>query len=253
MPTTTLPTDKHSVQQRFNHWQDFALRMARTCYARSRRPTSRWIVSVVEEFFDSFEEDAIPCIVDWDNSGEYLEGNPSRRREYNATYCGCNGFRHNNSGIPNPQCPECRGRGIHQAWESPYAVGDMMALYLDEYQGYAPRCKACREYDDEAECRCDEISDLYYQQWDDQWGGPVHCCIRAGLDCAFEPSMGVIGFTAGDIRCMYPEGVPDWVKGDGPWDTIPIMGVVSGVGFVPGKPEVNGTFDELPDTASLWL
>ncbi|NTG07179.1 hypothetical protein [Rhizobium rhizogenes] len=39
----------------------------------------------------------------------------------------------------------------------------------------------------------------------------VSCCIRAGLDCASEPSCGVIGFTVGDLRRMYPEGVPDWV------------------------------------------
>lgn len=39
----------------------------------------------------------------------------------------------------------------------------------------------------------------------------VSCCIRAGLDCASSPSAGVLGFTVGDLRRMYPEGVPDWV------------------------------------------
>ena len=39
----------------------------------------------------------------------------------------------------------------------------------------------------------------------------VSCCIRAGLDRASRPSGGVIGFTVGDLRRMYPEGLPDWV------------------------------------------
>lgn len=39
----------------------------------------------------------------------------------------------------------------------------------------------------------------------------VSCCIRAGLDCASSPSGGVLGFTVGDLRAMYPEGLPDWV------------------------------------------
>lgn len=38
----------------------------------------------------------------------------------------------------------------------------------------------------------------------------VSCCIRAGLDCASQPSAGVLGFTVGDLRRMYPEGIPDW-------------------------------------------
>ncbi|MCL6653527.1 hypothetical protein A6R70_14640 [Agrobacterium rubi] len=39
----------------------------------------------------------------------------------------------------------------------------------------------------------------------------VSCCIRAGLDLASSPSGGVLGFTVGDLRAMYPEGLPDWV------------------------------------------
>ena len=39
----------------------------------------------------------------------------------------------------------------------------------------------------------------------------VSCCIRAGLDMASEPSAGVVGFTVGDLRRMYPFGLPAWV------------------------------------------
>ena len=114
-------------------------------------------------------------------------------------------------------------------------------MFLDNYEGYAPRCRVCATYSDDSECRCQEIEDLYHEQWQDQWGGPVHCCIRAGLDFASAPSAGVIGFTAGDLRRMYPEGVPDWV-------------------FPPGEQlqywpdgELNGTFEELSDTAQVVL
>jgi hypothetical protein len=91
------------------------------------------------------------------------------------------------------------------------------------------------------ECRCDEVDFLAYEQFSDQWLGPVRCCIRAGIDFACEPSAGVLGFTAGTVRRMYPDGVPDWV-------------------FPPDErlhywltDKVNGTFAELPDEAQVVL
>lgn len=39
----------------------------------------------------------------------------------------------------------------------------------------------------------------------------VSCCIRAGLDVALTPSAGVLGWTVGDLRRMYPLGLPAWV------------------------------------------
>lgn len=38
----------------------------------------------------------------------------------------------------------------------------------------------------------------------------VQCCLRAGLDIASAPSAGVLGFTVGDLRAMYPLGLPKW-------------------------------------------
>jgi hypothetical protein len=230
----------------YERWEDFARRMARTCFLANRRPTSWWIEEVVQEFFDGFAADDIPCVVNWDRSVEYPEGNPRREREYQQTYCCCHGKRRKGqdergkvSVIPDPDCPECHGSGVHRAWMQPWCVSDMVSEHLDGYRGYVPGCRACRTYADEMECRCDEIEHLYYEQWDDQWGGPVHSCIRAGLDFASEPSLGVLGFTAGDLRRMYPEGVPDWV-------------------FAPNERleywpsgDLNGVFAELPDTASM--
>jgi hypothetical protein len=56
----------------------------------------------------------------------------------------------------------------------------------------------------EAECR---------ERFDEVFFAPVRCCVRAGIDLACDPSAGVLGFTIGCIRKMYPEGVPDWIEG----------------------------------------
>lgn len=61
--------------------------------------------------------------------------------------------------------------------------------------------------------------------------GQVSCCIRAGLDMASAPSAGVIGFTVGDLRRMYPEGNPPWVVAD-------------------FEPKIT---DQTPDEAEVWL
>lgn len=51
-----------------------------------------------------------------------------------------------------------------------------------------------------------------FQRWEERWVTPVNCCIRAGLDMASSPSAGVVGFTVGDLKRMYPEGIPAWVS-----------------------------------------
>lgn len=207
--------------EQFERWRDFSLRMARTCFRTFRRPNARWIAGVVEDFFDGLDEPDIPCIVDWDNSTEYPQGNPR--------HC---------------QCEE--KSGIHHAlYHRCSCAGDLMSIFSEDYRGNSPRCRACNDSGwgafGRAECRCEDIDYRFCEQWDEQWGGPVCCCIRGGLDCASAPSAGVIGFTAGDIRRMYPKGVPDWV-------------------FPPDeqlkywlRDELNGTFSELPDSAGVVL
>lgn len=51
-----------------------------------------------------------------------------------------------------------------------------------------------------------------FERWEERYVSPFRCCVRAGLDLASEPSCGVIGFTAGDLKRMYPEGIPAWVS-----------------------------------------
>lgn len=98
-------------------------------------------------------------------------------------------------------------------------------------------------------------TDAAYDQARARWCDPVACCIRAGLDVAVSPSGGVLGFTAGDIRKMYPDGVPDWVKAyfsEG--ELIGVDAVIPGVGLVPSEPIADSrTFDELPDDQEVWL
>ncbi len=89
-----------------------------------------------------------------------------------------------------------------------------------------------------------------------QWCGPIRCCLRAGLDLASPaPTSGVVGFTAGDLRRMYQEGVPDWVKGDKPWTTQVIDSVVPGVGLRTKKQKRprKMAFDDIKDDEPVWL
>ncbi len=86
----------------------------------------------------------------------------------------------------------------------------------------------------------DEVPGVY-EKAQGQWADPVRCCIRAGLDMASSPSAGVVGFTAGDIRRMYPEGVPAWVFPPGERLQYWLSG------------ELNGTFEDLPDSAGVVL
>ena len=71
---------------------------------------------------------------------------------------------------------------------------------------------------------CDYIDDFFYDGWgmDEEtgeveqtvWFGNVCAAIRAGLDVVLpdEWMAGVLGFTAGDVRKMYPEGLPSWLQ-----------------------------------------
>jgi hypothetical protein len=104
-----------------------------------------------------------------------------------------------------------------------------------------------------------DISDEEFEKRQEQFCGPATCCIRAGLDMAVAVSGGVLGFTAGDLRKMYPEGVPDWVTGgkDHKWSygiKWPFENVwfrVSCSNWPTDK--MNGTFAEMSNEAQLVL
>lgn len=198
--------------EQYDRWQDFAARMAKTYYASSKRPSAAWVLGTVEDFFANLDEHLVECIRNWDHSEPYPPGHP---------YVGHVDYL---------------GRAAH-----PSGAGDELTLFLEDYEGYAPRCRVCREYESTGECRCEEIDKHRHEQWQDQWGGPIHCCVRAGLDMASAPSAGVLGLTKGDLKRMYPEGIPDWVFPPG-----------EQLHYWPGG-ELNGTFAELEDSAGLVL
>lgn len=191
-------------QEQANRWQDFAVRMANTLYADHKRPSGQWIKDQVEGYFftrvfhgdDIFEW--VEKVIDWDSSE--------------------------------------RDRG--DVWSRPELVTDSVTAYLDDDRP-RPQCRSCRESDGrrwDEDCQCEEIEDLAYEQWDEQWGGPVRCCIRAGIDVAVSPSAGVVGFCIGDLRRMFPDGLPDWVSS-----------YVAG-GFDPGV-----IVSDIPDEEPVWL
>lgn len=115
-------------------------------------------------------------------------------------------------------------------WDSgPTYVCDRMSEFVTDNGFYHVEGAILRA----AEARGVELSDDRVNQlideWEDRWFGPVHCCVRAGLDVAAEPSAGVLGFSVGDLRRMYPEGLPAWLTSLGwnaPLATAPnAMGV----------------------------
>lgn len=207
-------------------WKDFALRMARTCWKGRRNPGRKWIEEAVLDVFDSIDAQDLPLIRDWDNSDNYPEGHPW-----------CRVDRYGHSAHPPYMCDLL----TEWRWDYARANAQMPAKLADRIE----RAKDRDEYD---------LADDLEREWVDHWGGPVSSCVRAGLDVAVSMSAGVLGFTAGDVRHMYPEGVPDWISRQ--WDDgeiIGIKGVIPGVGFVPEPRGPCEKFTDMPDSASVWL
>ena len=229
--------------EQFERWKDFALRMARTAFKGRRRPGPRHVVACVTEFFGDFETgaygldlDMLPAIIDFDHSGEYPEGHQWRERESRSSYCDCQG-RREFDGRALPDCPDCRGIGHFRHWNTAPYVCDVLSSY-DE--AWVPNYWGDLEGD-------------AWERHQDRWAGPAVACIRAGLDAAVGRSGGVLGFTAGDLRRMYPEGVPEWVMPANERLYIEQYAECA-IGLIPkGEPVLNGTFAELPDEAGIWL
>lgn len=122
--------------------------------------------------------------------------------------------------IENPRSSSYRDRFAH-------GIGDLMSLYEWDWL-------PCRVQQLEHDEKDDE-----FEEQRDRWFQHVRCCVRAGLDVASEPSAGVVGFTIGNLRSMYPEGIPDWLA----------------TGWVdPAGADVGGdAFRALADTEGVWL
>jgi len=210
------------THEQYERWHDFALRMARTCFKRRRNPNANEIESNVEHFFDCLDPDDLLSIVDWDHSKPYPEGSRRYRRTYKCRCWHCHG-------VKQTDCRYGCEDGHIYDYASAMLVTDICKEHEDGWNPYY--------YSDEYGTKAEE---RHYEQF----VSPVVCCIRAGMDLAVAPSAGVPGFTAGDLRKMYPEGVPDWITG-GPehrW------------AFAFTEPmRLNGTFAEMPDEAELCL
>jgi hypothetical protein len=210
------------THEQYERWHDFAMRMARTCFKRKRNPSPAEIEANVEHFFECLSPDDLLSIVDWDNSDPYPSGCSRYRRTYKCPCWRCHGKK-------QLDCPyHCENGEIY------------------DYAECLPVTDICKEHEDgwNPHYWSDEYGTVAERRHHEQFVGPVVCCIRAGLDLAVSPSAGVIGYTAGDLRRMYPEGVPDWITG-GPghrWSYA-----------MREPPQLNGTFAEMPDTATLWL
>jgi len=208
--------------EQYERWKDFALRTARTCFKHRRNPTWRQIEANVQGFFDGrefYDLEELKSFVDWDNCEPYP---PDSLRYHKSYRCPC---RHCSRGENKADCPyNCEDGKIFDYAEET-CVSDICAESAESWNPYYWSCK-----------------DSEYERRDEQFCGPVRCCIRAGMDMAVHPSMGVVGFTAGDLRRMYPEGVPDWITGgkDHRWSYWL-------------KDQINGRFEEMKDETRLLL
>lgn len=216
----------------FERWQDFAIRMARTCFKRRRNPTAKEIEQNVRYFFDCLDPEDLKSIVDWDHCDPYPKGSKHYERKYRTECWHCHG-------VKKKDCPHRCEEGHIYNYAKAQCVTDALAALSENFNPYY----------------CHDLSEARYEKREEQFCGPVQCCIRAGLDLAVAPSAGVMGFTAGDLRRMYPEGVPDWVTGGKKhrWETQEFTGVIPGVGLVPGKTKRGRTFAEMPDSAEVWI
>lgn len=174
----------------YKNWCDFSLRMAEHADfgLRRRGPSRQQIVETVHDVLSHFEDPrAHGPIVDWDS---------------------CDPFRGPNGGYNE-------------------IVGDYVASMCDDEMPYFEGLIRQREDDrlfdartgDDDEDDEDEPDEEMIErraaaarrQWERQFWSPISCSVRAGLDMATRIGGGVIGFTVGDLRRMYPQGLPRFV------------------------------------------
>lgn len=174
---------------------DMARRLARTWRKRRTKITGKWIEEAVDNFISGLDEDWLVRVRDWDHT-DPVDDEP------------CIGY----------MCD------VFAEWKTDYIYYSVCDLATEKERR---RLEKLREYGPH------NVEEDLKNRIVDRWALPVACCVRAALDCAAGPSAGVFGFTAGDLRRAYPDGVPEW-----------IAGVVS---------TSTGTFNELPDAAPVWM
>lgn len=218
----------------FERWLDFAVRLAKVGYAhlparaskkREGVPHRKWVEEQVREFITGWvpECDRV-CVRGWDGSDPYPEGHQFYRRTIRGWTC----HRCKGKGCVGAAAHAGCAGGFGVEFARPAGVGDMFSSwrcgeYFDWRRHTSPAEDAeldeihdrwrygGRKTDDEAD-RLEEREVAVRGAVEARWLDPVSACVRAGLDVASEPSAGVAGFTAGDVRKMYGGKVPGWVK-----------------------------------------
>lgn len=197
------------TREQYDRWKDFALRMARTAFKGHKRPSEAWIIDRVEQVFADLDRDPdhIAVIANWDHS------EPVGLQE--SGYYGVSAW----------MSEQCYDDADHPGyfWIRQHKPGqEPKQREGEEFGAYWLRRQAHRDWREERldiwEERAEERSGgrdremLAHERFDEDWYGPVRCCVRAGLDLASSPSAGVVGFTVATLRTMYPEGIPEWIR-----------------------------------------
>lgn len=174
------------MEQTNELWIDFSTRMAKACYADSEQPNLEWILDTLECIFTEIKDD-LSLYTSWDTTESYQEGHKyydsydSKNRPPLLSALIFEGIENEIYARIHIHSTEKESRVLEKLWER-----RNKDKWLEAY-------------------------DNLREQIVDRWSSPVHCCLRAGIDLAKSPSVGVVGFTVGDLKKMYPEGIPDWL------------------------------------------
>lgn len=185
--------------EQYERWKDFAVRMAKTAFKNDRRPDAAWILERVEDAFSSldFEPRWVEVIESWDHNADNTE-HFSYVCDWLTDLC------YEDSDHPGfwwIKRLKDGQRPTQRKGEDPDLWWQRRDAHEAEYD------KRLDRWDEKYEDR----DTMAHDRFEDDWYGPVRCCLRAGLDLACEPSAGVLGFTVGTLREMYPEGIPGWI------------------------------------------
>jgi hypothetical protein len=157
--------------------------MAKACYVDSEEPSLEWILDSLDCIFTEIKDD-LSLYTSWDETEPYAEDHKyfdSRNKPLLLSSLISEGIENEIYARIHRHSTEKELKVLEKLWEQ---------------RGKDKRLEA---YDN------------LRNQIVERWSSPVHCCLRAGIDVAKSPSAGVVGFVVGDLKKMYPEGIPDWI------------------------------------------
>lgn len=164
-------------------WVDFSTRMAKACYADSEQPDLEWILDSLDCIFTEIKDD-LSLYTSWDKTEPYPEGH-----EYY----------------------DFKNRPLLLSSLIGESIEDEIYFRIHRHSTEKESRVLERLWERRDKEKWVEAYDNLKNQIVERWSSPVHCCLRAGIDVAKNPSAGIVGFTVGDLKKMYPEGIPDWL------------------------------------------